>query len=116
MISEKQLAANRENAKKSTGPKTEETKKIVSRNALRHGLTGQVTLMPDEDRTAHDNFCAAIVECLAPEGALEIQFARSTAGDTWRANRSRSIETNMFAIGNFGAGTDLGVSGRLNER
>src|SRR5580658_7334361 len=102
MISGKQLAANRENAKKSTGPKSEESKKIVSQNALRHGLTGQVTLMPDEDREAHDKFCAAIVESLAPEGALEIQLAQSIAEDNWRMNRGRAIETNLFAIGNFG--------------
>jgi len=101
MISEKQLTANRENAKKSTGPKTEETKKIVSQNALRHGLTGQVTLMPDEDRTAHDNFCAAIVASLAPEGALEIQLAQAIAEDNWRANRGRAVETNLFALGAF---------------
>ena len=101
MISEKQLAANRENAKKSTGPKTEETKKIVSQNALRHGLTGQVTLMPDEDRTAHDNFCTAIVADLAPEGALETQLAQSIAEDNWRMNRGRAMETNLFALGAF---------------
>ena len=101
MISEKQLAANRENAKKSTGPKTEETKKIVSQNALRHGLTGQVTLMPDEDRTAHDKFCAAIIEDLAPEGALETQLAQSIAEDNWRMNRGRAMETNLFALGAF---------------
>src|ERR1700677_1984406 len=101
MISEKQLAANRENAKKSTGPKTEETKKIVSQNALRHGLTGQVTLMPDEDRTAHDNFCAAIIADLAPEGALETQLAQAIAEDNWRMNRGRAVETNLFALGAF---------------
>ena len=101
MLSEKQLTANRENAKKSTGPKTEETKKIVSQNALRHGLTGHVTLMPDEDRTAHDNFCAAIIADLAPEGAVETQFAQALAEDNWRMHRGRAMETNLFALGAF---------------
>ena len=73
-------------------------------NALRHGMTGQVNLMPDEDREAHDKFCAAIVESLAPEGALETQFAQAVAEDNWRMNRGRAIETNMFAIGSFGPG------------
>ena len=104
MTSEKQIAANRANSEKSTGPKTPETKAISAMNALRHGMTGQVNLMPNEDREAHDNFCAAIVACLAPEGALEIQFAQSAAEDNWRANRGRSIETNMFAVGSFGPG------------
>ena len=60
--------------------------------------------MPDEDREAHDKFCAAIVESLAPEGALEIQFAQAIAEDNWRMNRGRAIETNIFAIGHFGPG------------
>ena len=104
MTSAKQIAANRENAKKSTGPKTDATKELSKMNALRHGLTGQVNLMPEEDREAHDKFCAAIVESLAPEGALEIQFAQAVAEDNWRMNRGRAIETNMFAVGSFGPG------------
>jgi hypothetical protein len=101
MTSEKQLAANRENALRSTGPKTEAGKQTSSMNALRHGLTGQVDLMPAEDREAQDKFCAAIVADLAPEGALETQFAQSIAEDNWRLNRGRAIETNMFAFGVF---------------
>jgi hypothetical protein len=100
MTSAKQIAANQANAKKSTGPKPESWEK-TKMNALRHGLTGQVNLMPDEDREAHDKFCAAIVESLAPEGALEIQFSQAIAEDNWRMNRGRAIETNMFAVGSI---------------
>jgi len=39
MSSERQIEANRENAKKSTGPKSEHGKRRVSQNARRHGLT-----------------------------------------------------------------------------
>ena len=39
MASEKQLRANRENAKQSTGPKTAAGRLKSSRNALRHGLS-----------------------------------------------------------------------------
>jgi hypothetical protein len=38
MTSAKKIAANRENARKSTGPRTERGKSQVRRNALRHGL------------------------------------------------------------------------------
>jgi hypothetical protein len=103
MASPKQVAANRANAKKSTGPKPESWEK-TKMNALRHGLTGQVNLMPDEDREAHDKFCAAIVDSLLPEGPLETQFAQAVAEDNWRMNRGRAIETNIFAIGHFGPG------------
>jgi hypothetical protein len=39
MASEKQIAANRRNAQRSTGPRTAAGKSISSRNALRHGLS-----------------------------------------------------------------------------
>jgi hypothetical protein len=39
MASEQQIAANRRNARKSTGPRSGAGKKRASRNAYRHGLT-----------------------------------------------------------------------------
>lgn len=44
MVSDKQLAANRRNAKRSTGPRTPAGKSTASRNALRHGLSTPSTL------------------------------------------------------------------------
>jgi hypothetical protein len=46
MASEKQLRANRENAKRSTGPKTAAGRLKSSRNALRHGLSRPVATDP----------------------------------------------------------------------
>jgi hypothetical protein len=39
MATAKQIAANRKNAQRSTGPRTEVGKSISSRNAFRHGLS-----------------------------------------------------------------------------
>ena len=99
MISEKQLEANRRNARRSTGPKTAEGKERSSRNNLRHGLTGQITVLPSEDREAHDFFCNRLIECLRPENPMEEQLANSIAEDSWRLNRLTAIETNIFALG-----------------
>lgn len=40
MASEKQIAANRRNARRSTGPRTAAGKKRATRNSFRHGLAG----------------------------------------------------------------------------
>jgi hypothetical protein len=99
MISEKQLAANRANAQRSTGARTAAGKANSSRNNLRHGLTGQISLLPTEDREAHDNFCNELIDSFTPETPMECQLAQSIAEDSWRLNRARAIENNMFALG-----------------
>ena len=38
MATQKQIKANRQNAQKSTGPKTSDGKAVVSQNAVKHGL------------------------------------------------------------------------------
>jgi hypothetical protein len=99
MVSEKQLEANRRNAQRSTGPKTAEGKSNSSRNNLRHGLTGHISLLPTEDREAHDAYCNDLIESFNPATPMERQLAHSIAEDFWRLNRAAAIETNIFALG-----------------
>jgi hypothetical protein len=99
MISQKQLEANRRNAQRSTGPRTDEGKERSSRNNLRHGLTGQISVLPSEDREAHDRFVNALIDSLKPETPMEQQLAQSIAEDSWRLNRVCALETNIFALG-----------------
>ena len=107
MISEKQLEANRRNAQRSTGPRTEGGKKASALNARRHNLTGQVTAMTDADRIMHDAFSASIIESLAPEGAMETQLAQRIATDSWRLNRLSAIEDNLYALGHSAHSDDI---------
>jgi hypothetical protein len=107
MISEKQLAANRNNALRSSGPKTEAGRNRSRMNALRHGLTGQVTTMTDEDRAGHGALSQALIASLAPEGAMETQLAQRIATDSWRLNRASAIEDNLFALGFYEHGGQL---------
>jgi hypothetical protein len=98
MATQEQIEANRRNAQLSTGPRTQEGKKASSLNAYRHGLTGQIEVMTDEEKEIHDNFCAAIVASLHPSDAIENQYAQSIAEGHWRLNRARTIENNMFTL------------------
>ncbi len=98
-VSDLQLTANRENARRSTGPRTPEGKKRSSLNALRHGLTGQVVVMPDEDLKAYLSFTERYVQDLHPLTEPERQLAHDIANCQWRLNRSALIEQGVYALG-----------------
>jgi hypothetical protein len=96
-ISEQQLEANRLNAQKSTGPRTEEGRNRSKLNACRHGLTGQIVLMTPADREAFDQLTARMSADLKPVGELEVQLVHSITQDKWRLNRAAAIEETLFA-------------------
>jgi hypothetical protein len=98
-ISEKQLQANRANAQKSTGPRTEEGKARSAMNGFTSILTGLTAVMTDEDRIAQRKFVDAFIADCDPLGAVELQYARTLAHDNWRLNRIKSVEENIFAVG-----------------
>jgi len=70
-VSAAQLEANRLNAQKSTGPRTEEGKNKCKLNAFRHGLTSQVAVMTDPDRDAQEKFIKALVVTIVRSIHLE---------------------------------------------
>lgn len=98
MTSEKQAAANRENARKSTGPKTDAGKNRSRLNAMRHGLTGQVSVMTEEDRLACEAFTIQIVESFQPKTPAERQLAHVYATGQWRINRAAALEEGLFTL------------------
>jgi hypothetical protein len=53
-----QIEANRRNAQQSTGPRSEAGKRTSSLNALRHGLTSRMVVLPTEDLAAYQRFSA----------------------------------------------------------
>lgn len=70
MVSERQVAANRANARKSTGPKTTAGKLKSSQNARRHGLS-----IPLAIDTAASPGAAALVRSLAGEDPSTLEAA-----------------------------------------
>jgi hypothetical protein len=99
--SDARIAANRANAQKSTGPKTPEGKARSSINAFRHGLTGRVIILPEEDLEEYKVFSKELLASFAPETPLERQYAQTFVDTQWRLNRIRGIEDGMFALGHF---------------
>jgi hypothetical protein len=97
--SQLQILANQANAQKSTGPRTDLGKKRASLNALRHGLTSQVVVLPGEDMQAYIAFGKDFAADLQPSGAVEIQLVQTLVSTQWRLNRFAAHETNLFAVG-----------------
>jgi len=97
-----QLEANRRNAQHSTGPRTAIGKRTSSLNALRHGLTSRVVVLPTEDLAAYRRFSDEFIASLAPETFAECQCAQTIIDTQWRLNRVRSLEDGMLGLGHFG--------------
>ena len=70
MATEAQVAANRANARKSTGPRTAEGKAVVSQNAVKHGLLAREGVLRGEDGEEFEMHREMLLEELQPVGAL----------------------------------------------
>jgi hypothetical protein len=104
-----QYVANRLNALKSEGPATPQGKTRSRMNALRHGLTARVVVLPTEDMAAYQAFSQEIVDSLHAQTPVERQFAQTIADNQWRINRVRSIEDGMLGIGRYEDTDDLDI-------
>ena len=93
MATKAQIKANRKNAKKSTGPRTEEGKARVSLNALKHGLLARDAVLPEEDPAEFDRQLRDLEHDLRPENSVEFELVRQIADAQWRMRRLVRIET-----------------------
>ncbi len=96
MTSQKQIEANRRSALKSTGPKTLETKAIVSKNAVKHGLLSRHIVIEGESQAEFNDFRASLLGDLNPVGPLEQHLADRIVASFWRLNRVRRIEVELI--------------------
>ena len=96
MSSLKQIAANRRNALKSTGPVTDEGKDRSRCNAVRHGLTAETVIAGLEDVEDYQAFEAAVTADYDAETAVERELVLRLASILWRLRRATEIETVLF--------------------
>ena len=96
MSSLKQIAANRRNALKSTGPVTPEGKDRSRCNAVRHGLTAETVIATIEDAEDYQAFEAAVIADYDAQSAVERELVLRLASVLWRLRRATGIETAMF--------------------
>jgi len=87
--------SNRQNALRSTGPRTEEGKAVVSRNALLHGgysSRSEAATCLGEDPAQFEELHAGFVQSLNPVGVLEQELVGKMASAWWRMLRAGRAE------------------------
>jgi hypothetical protein len=97
--SARKLAANRANAKKSSGPRSEPGREKVSQNAIQHGLTGRFQVLEGESQECFDNLFTQLIQDEQPVGAAEVELVRKMAEYTWlRERASRFLEACFLVV------------------
>jgi hypothetical protein len=110
-VSGARAAASRRNGARSRGPRTAEGKARSAQNALRHGLCAlKYVVLPDESAADFQALQEALLDELAPEGALQLVLARRVAVAAWRLARADRMEVELFAERRWEAGDPLGLA------
>ncbi len=106
MSTEKQIAANRRNSLRSTGPRTPIGRAKASQNAMKYGLSAKTLVIFDECEDDFEAFVAEIFAARNPVGAEEEELARNIAMGYWRFRRALRAEAALF---NSAGCHDVGV-------
>ena len=91
-VTPKKLAANRANAKKSTGPRTAAGKKRCSKNATTHGIFCNDLVLPGEDAKLFESFRHAVLLKLSPQDIVELMIVDRIVIAQWKLRRLNAVE------------------------
>jgi hypothetical protein len=84
-VSDRKIEANRENAKKSTGPRTIAGKLAMRRNATKHGLLSKALIFHDKQEEAEfQEVVNDLVEEFQPQGVVERALTDEIAVSLWK--------------------------------
>ena len=96
MATELQIAANRMNAKSSTGPRTAEGKAQSRMNAVTHGLTARAGLLAHEDPEEFAHLSEAVIAEFRPGNTLEHELIERIVSILWRLRRVACFEAALL--------------------
>jgi hypothetical protein len=116
MTTIRQIEANRRNALKSAGPKTECGKQQSRRNAVRHGLMAETVVDVLEDPEDYRAFEIAVASDFDAQTAFERELVLRLASLLWRLRRATAIDTGLLEIpSDINEGSDPEITGQANE-
>lgn len=96
MSSEAKNAANRENARKSTGPKSARGKGKSKLNAVKHGIYATTPVLSWEDHDAYRKLAKANQEHFAPVGPVEDMLVHQINTEQWKLRRIEMAEAALI--------------------
>ena len=79
-------------SKLSGGPKTDEGKKIASRNSLKTGTYSKLVVLPNESQQEFDQLVEQFQKDFYPKDAVEMMLVREMAVITWKKLRLEKLE------------------------
>lgn len=115
-----QIAANRVNALKSTGPKTPAGRQRSSRNAVKWGLFSQHVVLTDQDAREWEELSSRIRALLRPADPIEEMLVDEVIANWFRLSRCLRIDGGLFrAFSTYqgracGLGTAFAQAARLD--
>jgi len=102
IISDKQQAANRQNAHHSTGPKTPEGKAAIRFNALTYGLRTRATVLPDENAADYSRLWDELEAQWQPQNRTERCYLETMVTSQWLLARVAASEQKVYMFIAFG--------------
>jgi hypothetical protein len=96
MATLKQIDANRRNAQKSTGPKTQAGRAAVRFNGLTHGLTAETLVVAGESLTDFESLLASLEAEHDPATPTEVALVFQLTMATWRLRRGFHAEASYL--------------------
>jgi hypothetical protein len=114
-VSKNQLAANRNNAEKSTGPKTKAGKLAVAGNGIAHGVYAISPVVAGLESMRDWNlYRMEMLASLAPQGALEITLVERIILAAWRLRRVAQYESERIRSEQDACKDEVGMKLRLD--
>lgn len=96
MDAERRREINRENARKSTGPRTAEGKARSSSNAVRHGILSKRLLLPKEDPVKLRELYHGLRKSFRPRGEVEEGLVERLLSAIVRRERAEGVERELW--------------------
>jgi hypothetical protein len=94
--STRKIESSRANGAKSHGPKTEEGKRAVALNGLKHGLTAETVVLPSESADEYRAELSGYIRHFRPAGKHEMDLVLQLASIHWRLGRYAGVEAGLF--------------------